>query len=456
MKLWGGRFKQELDDLVEEFTSSLSFDVKLAKYDTKVSAAYAKALAKAGIYDDGELKKVSAELQKIASEIETDKFELKSSDEDIHSAIERVLTERLGEVGSKLHSGRSRNDQIATDMRMFVMDEIHQMRDAISRLQESLILKAEEYQDYTMPGYTHLQRAQPVAVAHHLMAYFWMFERDKARLLACFRTASVLPLGSGALAGTAIPVDRELLAKELGFLSVGQNSMDMCSSRDFVLEMLSCLTITQMHLSRIAEEIILWMSSEFGFAQLPDRLATGSSMMPHKKNPDIAELIRGKFGRVQGSLVALLTTMKGLPLAYNRDMQEDKEGLFDAVQTVKSSLQIMAIVIAELVFNKDKLAEAASDWQIYVTDLMEKLVKEGEPLRKAHEQIGKLVQYCLDKNKTVHQLSQKELSGFNEKLDIEWIKQLNAKNSISSKLTEGSTSPLSVKQQMDTARKILS
>lgn len=454
MKLWGGRFTEQVDPLLSKFSNSIHFDIRLADYDITGSKAFAKALKSAGIYNDDELNAVLLALDEISSEIKSGQLDF-SNDEDIHSAIERLLTEKTGEAGAKLHSGRSRNDQVATDFRMFVMAEIEETKGLVSRLQESLLLQAEEYSDYIMPGYTHLQRAQPVLLGHHLMAYFWMLERDKQRLSNCQASTSVLSLGSAALAGTSIPLDRSFLAKELGFRIVGQNSMDMSASRDFAIEFTSSLAIIQMHLSRLSEEMIFWTSTEFGYAELPDNLATGSSMMPQKKNPDVAELVRGKFGRVQGSLVGLLSTMKALPLCYNRDMQEDKEAVFDAVDTVKASVHIMALAITGLTFNKQVLARAANDWQLLMTDLMELLVLEGIPLRTAHEHVGKLVQFCTSNNRPPESLSNEELATFSDKLNKDIINKLTLDSSISAKKTDGSTSYSSLNTQIKAAKDLL-
>lgn len=454
MKLWGGRFADQADPLLIKFSNSIHFDRKLAEYDIKGSMAYAKALNQVGIYSDKELSQVLLALEEILKDIKADKADI-SNDEDVHTAIERLLTERTGEKGAKLHSGRSRNDQVATDFRLYVMAEIDNTRALISRLQESLIFQAENNREYIMPGYTHLQRAQPVLLGHHLMAYFWMLQRDKDRLSNCYSSTSVLPLGSAALSGTSIPLNRGFLANELGFRIVGENSMDMTASRDFAIEFLSCLTIIQMHLSRLAEELILWTSAEFAYAELPDNLATGSSMMPQKKNPDIAELVRGKFGRVQGSLVGLLSTMKALPLCYNRDMQEDKEGIFDAVDTVQSSVHIMALAIMGVSFNKETMSQAASDWKLTVTDLMEQLVAKGEPLRSAHEQIGKLVSHCISQNKTPFELTDSELQSFNNKLTKDMVNELSAEGSVRAKQTEGSTSFQSLDNQLIKAKELL-
>lgn len=455
VKLWGGRFTEQIDPLVAEFSNSIRFDVRLAKQDLRGSIAYAKALCEAGIYSIEELGMVTKALEEIATEIDGGKADL-SKDEDIHSAIERLLTEKTGDAGAKLHSGRSRNDQVVTDLRMYVMEEIENIKNLLSRLQDSLVLRAEEYKEYIIPGYTHLQRAQPVLLGHHLMAYFWMLQRDKNRLFGCYETTSILPLGSGALSGSSIPVNRQFLASELGFRTVGQNSMDMSASRDFAIEMASSLAIIQMHLSRMAEEIILWTSSEFSFAELPDNLATGSSMMPQKKNPDIAELVRGKFGRVQGSLVGLLSTMKALPLCYNRDMQEDKEGLFDSIDTVKSSLHIMSLGILGLQFNKQMLDRSVGDWQLTVTDLMESLVLDGVPLRQAHEKIGKLVRHCISNKISPDSLTDEELKTFSDKLSKSQVIKFTASGSINAKQTDGSTSLKSLDTQLNNAKGLLS
>lgn len=455
MKLWGGRFKQKTDPKIEEFTKSIDFDYRLAFVDIDVNKAQAKALLKAGLISKEESEQLLSVLDKIEEQIDNDTFEVKDNDEDIHSAIERSITESLGDTGAKIHSGRSRNDQVNTDLRLFIKDEIDETVDLIIALQTSLIEKSEQQIDQLMPGYTHLQRAQPVMLSHHLMAYFWMLERDKNRLEDCLKRVDVLPLGSAALAGTTLEIDQVLLADELGFSKITDNSLDSVSDRDFVIEFLSCLAITQTHLSRLAEEIILWTSSEFSFAMLPDSLATGSSMMPHKKNPDPAELIRGKTGRVYGSLVSILTTMKGLPLSYNRDLQEDKEVLFDATDTVQDCLDVMSLIIEQIGFNNESMSASVSDWPLFTTDLMEYLVSSGEPIRHAHSIMGQVVAYCMEQDKSLNELTDAELGNFSDKLNSKALEICSPAHSVNLKKSTGSTSKNSVIYQINKAKNLL-
>jgi argininosuccinate lyase len=344
---------------------------------------------------------------------------------------------------------------VNTDLRLFIKQKIIDTTETLENLQSIIVSKAEEQLDTLMPGYTHLQRAQPVLLSHHLMAYFWMSERDKNRLEDCLKRVDVLPLGSAALAGTTLELDQNTLAAELGFSKITDNSLDSVSDRDFVIEFLSALSIIQTHLSRLAEEIVLWTSSEFVFAVLPDSLATGSSMMPHKKNPDAVELIRGKTGRVFGDLIAILTTLKGLPLSYNRDLQEDKEVLFDAVDTVGDCLDVMSLVVEQIQFQQENMKLAADDWLLYVTDLMEFLVSEGEPVRHAHEAVGKIISYCLDNDKALFDLSNDELNKFSAKLSSDVFKFIGPVNPINSKKSIGSTSKISVESQIQKAKKLL-
>lgn len=455
MKLWGGRFKQKIHPKIEEFTKSIGFDFRLASADIQVNKAQAKALLKAGLITEDESKKLLDALDGIQDEIKNGNFKIEDNDEDIHSAIERILTSKLGDLGAKIHSGRSRNDQVSADMRIFMKEQGKEILTMIEENQTVLVEQAEEYIETIMPGYTHLQHAQPVLLSHHLMAYFWMFERDKGRIQDCLKRIDVLPLGSAALAGTSIKLDQELLASELGFDFITDNSVDAVSDRDFIVEFLASLAIIQTHLSRLAEEIILWTSLEFSFAELPDSLSTGSSIMPHKKNPDILELIRGKTGRVYGNLISILTTLKGLPLSYNRDLQEDKEVSFDGIDTVKDCLGIMALALEHIQFNQNNMKQASNNWQLLATDIMEHLVSNGEPLRNAHKIVGEIVLYCLENNKSFNDLSSDELSTFSNYLTPNAIKQLDAKKSVESKTTKGSTSTQSVKSQIQKAKQIL-
>lgn len=408
MKLWSGRFTKTTDSYTDQFHSSISFDKKLYKQDILGSIAHCKMLGKQSIisFDDCEL--IVKTLQEICDDIENGNVSFSLEAEDIHMNIESLLIERIGNVGKKLHTGRSRNDQVALDIRMYVKDEIRDVKSRILHLIEVLVNISKEHTDTIMPGYTHLQKAQPITLAHHLLAYVEMFKRDFDRLEDCYKRTNVMPLGSGALASTTYNLDREYVAEELDFESVTLNSLDGVSDRDFSIELLSDLSIIMMHLSRFCEEIILWSSYEFKFIELDDSFSTGSSIMPQKKNPDMAELIRGKTGRVYGDLIGLLTVMKSLPLAYNKDMQEDKEGLFDAIETVKTCLSVFANMIETTKFLKDNMYESTKDGFTNATDAADYLVKKGVAFRDAHEIIGKLVFYCVDKNVTLDELSLEE------------------------------------------------
>jgi argininosuccinate lyase len=408
-KPWGGRFQQATDPGVEAYTASIQFDRRLYKYDIAGSVAHARMLAKCGLLTRAEADKIAAGLEEIGGEIERGEFRFDPSLEDIHMAIEARLIEKVGEAGAKLHTGRSRNDQVTLDLRLYLRDEIGQIRRLIAGLERALIGQAEAHLDLIMPGYTHMQRAQPVLLAHHLMAYVEMLERDRARLHDALRRVEVLPLGSGALAGVGLPIDRRFVAKALRFRELSANSLDAVSDRDFVIEPLFAFALLMAHLSRLAEEIVLWASAEFGFIELPDAFATGSSMMPQKKNPDVAELARGKTGRAVGALMALLTVIKGLPLSYNRDLQEDKEALFDSVENVKATLLVMASLVSRLTFSADRMRQAAEDGFLNATDVADYLVCKGMPFRQAHEVVGLLVRRVLTTGRRIEELSLDEL-----------------------------------------------
>ncbi|SNY22112.1 argininosuccinate lyase [Orenia metallireducens] len=414
MKMWDGRFQESTDALVEEFNASIGFDYKLAQYDIQGSMAHAKMLAKCGIITTEDSQKIIKGLEEILAEVEAGEFEFTVELEDIHMNIEKRLTDKIGAVGGKLHTARSRNDQVALDVRLYLRDQIEQIKGLVKQLQEVLLELAEENIDIIMPGYTHLQRAQPIRLAHHLLAYQQKLKRDYDRLVDCYKRVNILPLGSGALAGTKFPIDREFVAKELGFAGVSQNSLDAVSDRDFVIEFLAAASTMMMHLSRFSEELIIWTSSEFDFVEISDSFCTGSSIMPQKKNPDIPELIRGKTGRVYGNLMQLLVTMKGLPLAYNKDMQEDKEGLFDTVDTVKKSLEIFARMMAKTKFKADKMKASTEGGFVNATDVADYLVDKDIPFREAHEIVGKSVFYCIEHNKKLSELTMEEWQGFSE------------------------------------------
>ena len=416
-KLWGGRFVTHTVESVENFTASIAVDARLYRHDIMGSIAHAKMLARQRIISSIEARKIVRGLQAIEREIDNGKFAFSNADEDIHMNIERRLTERIGSAGGKLHTARSRNDQVALDMRLFLRDEVKLILDVLATLRQELVKTAQKHLDVIMPGYTHLQRAQPVLFAHHLLAYVEMFLRDSERFADGLERINVLPLGSGALAGTTFPIDRLYVAKLLGFRRISKNSIDAVSDRDFLLEFLAAASILFVHLSRLADELVLWSSQEFGFIELPEGYCTGSSMMPQKKNPDVPELIRGKTGRVFGHLHALLTIMKGLPLAYNRDLQEDKLPLFDTVDTVKASVKMMSEIVAGMMVRRERMQRAVEDGFMNATDVADYLAERGVPFRDAHEITGRLVQFCLANNKRIDDLSLDEFKRFSAKFD---------------------------------------
>ncbi len=404
MKMWQGRFKKEEDELVNDFNSSISFDSRMYKQDIEGSIAHATMLGKTGIIEKSESEKIVEGLKGILNDIESGELEIDLKSEDIHMFVEEILTKRIGDAGKRLHTARSRNDQVALDIRMYLKSELVEIVGLVKNLAFVIIEKAKENTETVMPGYTHLQRAQPVTLAHQLLTYAQMLKRDVSRLEDCYERMDVMPLGSCALAGTTYPIDRQLVCDMLGFASVTENSIDGVSDRDFVVEFAFCLSTVMMHLSRFSEEVILWCSSEFGFMELDDAFATGSSIMPQKKNPDIAELVRGKTGRVYGSLTTLLTMMKGLPLAYNKDMQEDKHAIFDALDNVKLCLEVFAKMLETASFRKEKLRNAAGFGFINATDCADYLVKKGMPFRQAYKIVGELVAVCIELETTFEKL----------------------------------------------------
>lgn len=429
-KLWGGRFAGEIAKILARFQNSYRFDRRLWRQDLRASIVHARMLGRQGIIPVEEAERIVAGLEAIRADLESGRLRLPEAGstwesavagphepeepEDIHTLVEAWLVERVGEAGKRLHTARSRNDQVQVDTRLYLKEALAGpggVDEAVRELQRVLVELAKQYGETIMPGYTHLQRAQPVLLGHHLLAYFWMLERDRQRLADCLRRADACPLGSGALAGVPYPVDREWVARELGFSRISENSLDAVSDRDYVVEALSDLSIIMMHLSRLAEEIVLWSSSEFSFVELSDSYSTGSSIMPQKKNPDGAELVRGKAGRVFGDLLAVLTACKGLPLAYNKDLQEDKEALFDAVDTVLGSLRLLAPMLATARWRTERMEEAASGGFLNATDLADYLVRKGMPFRRAHEAVGRAVRYCLEKGCRLEDLSLDELRG---------------------------------------------
>ena len=447
-KSWGGRFKTPTASGAQAFTASIGFDIRLYPYDVRVSIAHAKMLAHCGIITAADRTKIVRGLRAVEKELDAGKFTPDVSDEDIHMAIERRLCERIGAVGAKLHAARSRNDQVVTDVRLFVKDAIGAIDNGIGQLQSALVGVCRKYETAIMPGYTHLQRAQPILLGHHLLAYYDMLGRDRERLRGCLDRVDILPLGAGALAGTTLPIDRRFVAKELGFSRVAENSMDAVADRDFVLEFLSDAAILFAHLSRLAGEITMWATSEFGFVTLHDAYSTGSSMMPQKKNPDIAELVRGKSGRVYGNLVAVLTTIKGLPLAYNSDLQEDKEPLFDSVDTATGSLVALAAMVKSLRFNEKAMAEAASDGFLLATDLAEYLVDAGVPFRKAHECAGNIVLHCLENDTNPADLSLQQLRKFSKKFGDDIKGLMTPRRSIDRRKVVGATASSNLRRRL--------
>lgn len=453
-KPWSGRFRKQTLPSVDEFNASIGFDVRLWEYDIRGSIAHAHRLAECGVITENEANTIIEGLEAVAERIRTGTADLDLTAEDIHMNIEKLLHDHIGELAGKLHTGRSRNDQIALDMRMYLKDQIRSIECMLLDLQETLVMLAESHTSSLMPGYTHLQHAQPVPFAHHLLAYFWMFERDRERLANCFERTDVLPLGAGALAGTSFPINREATASELGFSRISENSIDAVSDRDFVVEFISVASIIAMHISRLAEEIVLWSSSEFGFLELDDSVATGSSIMPQKKNPDVAELIRGKTGRVYGSLFAILTVLKGLPLSYNKDLQEDKEPLFDVVDTLQVCLPMLKLVMQTARFQPHRMAEALEGDFSTAVDIADNLVRNGVPFRSAHHIVGRLVRYCLDNGKSVAELSDAELKSISSKLRSSMI-DLSVESAVESRDVPGGTSSRRVREQIQMARRVL-
>ena len=447
------RFDKPPDELVIKYTSSLHYDWRLYSYDIRGSLDHARRLPKQSIITTEGLQNIEQGLAEIAEDIEKGQFNFKPEQEDIHMAVEARLFEIIGDVAGKLHTGRSRNDQVALDFRLYIKEAISETLTGIRMIQNTLIKIAEDNKTVIMPGYTHLQLAQPVLLAHHLLAYFEMLERDYGRFKDCYKRADVLPLGSGSLAGVTFNTDREFLAEELGFSEVSQNSMDAVSDRDFAIEYISAAGICMMHLSRLAEEIILWSSAEFKFIELDDAYSTGSSLMPQKKNPDVAELGRGKTGRVYGNLMAMLTTMKGLPLTYNRDLQEDKERVFDTVDTLVPSLKVFAGMLDTLKFKPENMKNALDRGFILATDLADYLVCRGEAFRNAHGIIAKLVSYAVKNNKTLDELSLDEYRQFSPLFDTD-IKNITVESSVAARNVIGGTSPEQVDKALKRAKEI--
>ena len=454
-KLWGGRFAAETDRRVEAFTESVSFDRRLGACDVRGSIAHAEMLGARGIIPKGESRKIVSGLKVILGEIEAGKFRFDPALEDVHMNIEAALTRRIGEAGGRLHTARSRNDQVATSVRLWLREEIDLIQERLLDLRRALAGKAEGTVEFVMPGYTHLQRAQPVSFAHHLLAYCQMFRRDGERLSDVRKRVNVLPLGAGALAGTGHAIDRRMVARKLGFDSIAENSMDAVSDRDFAIEFAAAAAVSIMHLSRLGEEIVLWASGEFGFVEIPDAFATGSSLMPQKKNPDVAEIVRGKSGRVYGDLMALLTLMKGLPLTYNRDMQEDKEPLFDAADTLRSSLEVMAPMVAAIRPCRERMAEAAEGGYMTATDLADAMVRRGIPFRQAHHAAGRAVGLAAEKGIPLAGLTGADLAKADGRLRPADLRAADLGRALTARTSEGGTSRRGILRQLRGEKKRL-
>ncbi len=448
MKLWKGRFAKEENELANEFNASLPFDRRMWREDITGSIAHAEMLAKQGILTKEDREKIVSGLKEIAEDFEAGKDLSEPADEDIHMFVERLLTQRIGDAGKKLHTARSRNDQVALDFRMYQKSLIADLDEKLAALDETLLHLAKENTETVLPGYTHLQKAQPVLFAHHLLAYYNMFARDRMRFSDCLARTDYMPLGAGALAGTTYDTDCDFVREKLGFASLCANSMDAVSDRDFAIDFLSCASTAMMHLSRLCEELIIWSSPDFGYIEMDDSYATGSSIMPQKKNPDMAELIRGKTGRVYGDLMSLLTVMKGLPLAYNKDMQEDKEPVFDAFDTLSTSLEMMAGMLSTMKVNVSRMAQSAKSGFMNATDAADYLVSKGLAFRDCHEIIGRLVLYCIKNGKALEELTLDELKEFSPVFDSDVYAHIDIKTCISAKKSEGSTSFESVKKQI--------
>ena len=456
MKLWGGRFTKSTDSFTDHFHSSISFDQRMYKEDITGSIAHAAMLGKQGVISKEDSELLQKTLKELLQDIEDGKVEFDAKAEDIHMNVETLLIERIGDVGKRLHTGRSRNDQVALDIRMYNKEQITDIKKLLLELIEALNNIAEANINTIMPGYTHLQRAQPVTLAHHVLAYCEMFKRDIDRLDDTYRRTNVMPLGSGALAGTTYPLDRQAVCDALGFESITKDSMDGVSDRDFCIDLLSSLSVIMMHLSRFCEEIILWSSHEFKFVELDDAYSTGSSIMPQKKNPDMAELIRGKTGRVYGHLMGMLTMMKGLPLAYNKDMQEDKEAVFDAVDTVKMCLPVFTNMIKTAVFNKNNMYNAAKGGFTNATDAADWLVKNGVPFRDAHAILGQLVLYCINNNKGLEDLSLDEFRAISPVFDETVYDAISVEKCVEARNIPGGPSPEYIKKLIELNKEYLS
>ncbi len=455
MKLWGGRFTKEENQLVHNFNASISFDQKFYKQDIEGSIAHVTQLGTVGIISSEDMKKIIEGLKSILADIESGKLEITEESEDIHSFVEANLIERIGEPGKKLHTGRSRNDQVALDMKLYTRDEVVEVDSLLKKLLEVLHRIMKENIDTYMPGFTHLQKAQPVTLAHHVGAYFEMFKRDRDRLNDIYKRMNYCPIGSGALAGTTYPLDRDLTASLLGFEGPTLNSMDSVSDRDYLIEFLSAMSTIMMHLSRFSEEIIIWNSNEYRFVELDDAYSTGSSIMPQKKNPDIAELVRGKTGRVYGALMSLLTTMKGLPLAYNKDMQEDKEMTFDAIDTTKGCISLFTGMVDTMSFNKDNMESSAKNGFTNATDAADYLVGKGVPFRDAHGIVGQLVLFCIEKDIALDDMTLEEYKAISPVFEEDIYEAISLKTCVEKRMTIGAPGMEAMKKVIDINEKYL-
>ncbi len=454
-QLWGGRFTKETDKLVYNFNASISFDQKLFRQDIEGSIAHVKMLAKQKILSETEKKQILSGLESILTDVENGKLTITDEYEDIHSFVEVNLIDRIGDTGKKLHTGRSRNDQVALDMKLYIRYEVIEINELLKNLLKNILAIMEQNTGTYMPGFTHLQKAQPITLAHHMGAYFEMFKRDRQRLDDIYNRMNYCPLGSGALAGTTYPLDRDYTAQLLNFTGPTLNSMDSVADRDYIIELLSALSTIMMHLSRFSEEIILWNSNEYHFVEIDDAYSTGSSIMPQKKNPDIAELVRGKTGRVYGALMSILTTMKGIPLAYNKDMQEDKELTFDAIDTVKGCVALFTGMLKTLKFNKDIMKTSAMKGFTNATDAADYLVNHGVPFRDAHSIIGKLVLYCVEKGKAIDELSLEELKAISLVFEQDIFEAISLETCVNKRMTIGAPGPDAMKKVIQIYREYL-
>ncbi len=454
-KAWGGRFESNPESWVDAFNASIHFDKNLIDQDIQGSIAHATMLAEQNIINQHEAEQIIQGLKEIQQDYYNDNLELSESLEDIHLNIEHALIQKIGQVGGKLHTGRSRNDQVATDMHLYAKQHVHEIVELVESLQQAIIKIADEHVDTIMPGYTHLQRAQPISFAHHVMTYFWMLERDKSRFNDSIKRIDMSPLGAAALSGTTHPIDRHRTQELLGFDNLYENSLDAVSDRDYIVETLHNISLTMVHLSRFSEEIIFWSSSEANFVTLSDNFSTGSSIMPQKKNPDMAELIRGKVGRTTGHLMSMLMTLKGLPLAYNKDMQEDKEGLFDAVHTIKGSLRIFEGMISTMTVNEERLHETVHQDFSNATELADYLVEQNIPFREAHEIVGKIVLWCIQNNKYLLDVPLEHYKSYNDKIDNNVYDYLKPENCLNRRKSYGSTGQEAVYHQIKVAKQLL-